>query len=122
MRGGSGLSDEKTCVMCISQCLCPRTGSLPQIWYKSSCSCLNNAENQLVKHSNEKSSKRRADLTPERLATAFGAPLNEFGDGGGHLGSAAARVVARRRIRVEKTAVDRMLYGNRQSDTRVLRT
>jgi hypothetical protein len=25
--GGSGLSDEKTCVMCISQRLCPRAAS-----------------------------------------------------------------------------------------------
>ena len=67
-RGGSVLSDEKTCVMCISQRLCPRAASKSaRRSDKFSCSYLNNAENQLVKHSNEKSSKRRADLTPERL-------------------------------------------------------
>ena len=52
-----------------------------------------NAENQLVKHSNEKSSIRRADSSRRgsaAAAAAFGAPRNEFGDGGGHLGSVAA--------------------------------
>ena len=67
---GSGLSDEKTCVMCISQCHCPRTATV-----------LINADNQLVEHSNEKSSPRRA-YSSQRGSAAFGTPCNESGDGG----------------------------------------
>ena len=86
-----------SCVLCIIQCHWPRTATV-----------LINAENQLVKHSNEKSSTRRADSSRKgSAAEAFGAPRNEFGDGDGNLGSAAAAWlggwlggVARRRIRV----------------------
>ena len=55
-----------------------------------------------MKHSNEKSSTRQAESSEKvSAATAFGAPRSEFGDGFGHLGSAAA-AWARRRIHVSE--------------------
>ena len=67
-------------VMCIIQCHWPRTATV-----------LISAKNQLVKHSNEKSSTRRADSSRRGSAVAaFGVPRKKFGDAVVHLGSAAA--------------------------------
>ena len=60
-QGGSGLLNEKTCDVPLSLPVKSHSSN------KASCSCLNNPENQCVKHSNEKSYKRRADSTPKRL-------------------------------------------------------
>ena len=76
-REGSGLSDEKTCVNKYHPMSLPTKRHSSDKCRKSTCETF----------------KRKIIYTPSRFrgsAAAFGVPRNEFGDGDGHLVSAAA--------------------------------